>query len=609
MFKSYPTKLHSLESVEARSSSELEKLSFPTSSSGKSEQNFLRPSCLDFEWLSCQPLLPFLTQLIPAHLLYRSLLAHGFEDSLEIVEWIRGEQLQKILDFDLWEKSSEFDVEDISFDKAMSWIQIWLAIGSNFAAERFLELEEESICLILSKIFEIIPEGISEISEDIKENWWKTADNRFYLRIRENANENFDVLKLFVDALYTHNVRLAASLFAYSCMLVRQETLEEGLRWRSNRVSDQGFITYNEALSVLSPKKLIDLKKFIEESKKSEQERAQAAIKKSSYLFVENEIQENTVIAPEDFESVVKLLSSFSSEEGSHHVIAALGHEKVTKLIGFSNVSLEQVYDDDNFLNEISESIISSCKNILLNLEFRSTKSESPKLLIEKAIIAIGENDKQKLILLKESISYLSNCVNTITHTKFNYNTLLSSILTTRGAINIGLELCLKMPEEYGLKLPDSDPLFNAIYCIKNLGIHFLFHLGWNLLFKIERNLCDKLIEIDKSHPVYKGKLNTVQNLKLSDNSIIPVSLDKLISNLRFADVLKWLSTCEGYFSNELFFTMKALLSRVPQFPKTLNEYSNYVTTETRAFESLDDINLVSSFVDNLSYNFSMSID
>ena len=54
---------------------------------------------------------------------------------------------------------------------------------------------------------------------------------------------------------------------------------------------------------------------------------------------------------------------------------------------------------------------------------------------------------------------------------------------------------------------------------------------------------------------------------------------------------------------------MKALLSRVPQFPKTLNEYSNYVTTETRAFESLDDINLVSSFVDNLNYNFSMVID
>ena len=41
----------------------------------------------------------------------------------------------------------------------------------------------------LSKIFEIIPEGVTHITEDIRENWWLTPDNRFFLRIRENPDE------------------------------------------------------------------------------------------------------------------------------------------------------------------------------------------------------------------------------------------------------------------------------------------------------------------------------------------------------------------------------------------------------------------------------------
>ncbi len=603
MFSLNPPKFYSSESTESTVPFKLEKNSLNSLSHTHKQSGMLVPTLIDFNWLAFQPLLPFLVQVLPANLLYRSLVAHGFEDSLEIIEWIRGEQLQKILDFDLWEKSFEFETEDISFEKVMSWLKVWLAIGTEFAAERFWELEEETMCLILSKLFEIIPEGVNFISEDVRENWWLTLDNKFFLRIRENADESFEILKQFVDCLYARDIRLFGSLFAYSAMLIRQETLDKGLRWRANRLSDQGFISREEALKVLIPKKTGDLRKSIEEAKKIEAQKLKVALKSSSFLFYEKEEESRVDFSPEDFDSIVKLLTSFEPEEGSGYMRLALGNEKIISILGSADASAENFYDDEDFINESAENILAITKNIVLNLEFRSTQKETAYLLIEKAIKTIASEDKQKLSRIKESISYLANCVTSGIETRFNYGSIERSVLVTRGAINIGLELCLKMPSEYGLNFKHDDVILNAIDCLDTLGASFLFHLGWNILFKLTNNLVEKIMDLDLNHPLYRGKLNTQCSIKLSDSSNIQVPLNKLVENLRFVDVEKWLASCENLFSNEMYYTIKALLNRIPLYPQTLVEFSNYVTKETRSFETLNDIDVAFNFINNLSQN------
>jgi hypothetical protein len=579
-------------------------------STNETQQNsFLAPTIIDFQWLTAQPLLPFIASNISPHLLYRSLLSQGFEDSLEVVEWIRGEQLQKVLDFDLWEKSRELDIEDVSAHKAFSWIQAWLSIDSTFAAERFLELEEETICLILSKLFEIIPEGINQISEDVRENWWLTPDNRFFLRIRENAEETFEVLKMFVDALYAHNIKLAGSVFAYSCMLVRQETLEEGLKWRSGRLADQGFVRPEEAREILSPKRLIDLKKTIQDARKREEEKQKAAkISSKSYLVS----QENLVkpyIDSEEFGAISKMLNAMTPEEGCRFLVAGLGHSKVQIIAGSSNTSLEQMYTDEDFLNEATENIIVTVKNIMAQLEFRFAQEKSAHLLIEHALMKISEHDKQKLLSLKESIAHLSNCVSSIQLTNYSQQAITASILVTRGAINLGLELCLKTPEEYGLNLQSDDIVLKCVEILSTFGVDFLFHLGWNLLFTLERKLAEKIIDLDNNHSLCSGKLETTRTIHLSDGSTMKIGLDKLISNLRFADVSLWLNSKENLFSSELFFTLNALFTRIPHFPKTLSGASLFVDTSSKPFETLDDVDAVFSFIENLNSNIEKHIN
>jgi hypothetical protein len=569
------------------------------------QSSSLEMNLIDFEWLACQPLLPFLVQMLPTHLLYRSLLSQGFEDSLEVIEWIRGAQLQKMFDFDLWEKTQEFGVEDVSFDKIMSWLQAWLAIGNEFAAERFFELEEETICLILSKIFEIIPEGVSAVTDEIRENWWLTPDKRFFLKINDTSSDSFEILKPFVDCLYAADIKFAGSAFAHASMLVRQEVLESGLRWRLGRIADQGFVPAEEARRVLMPKKIFDLKKFIEESKEIQHKHAKVTEKFSKCnLFLEQKETQELNYSDSDFESIVKLLTSFEPEEGVKYMSAALGSEQVKSISGNSSVPPEQFYEDEDFINEVAEKIIVSTKNILLNLEFRTSKSQNSNLLIEKAIEVLSYEDKETFSFIKDSISYLANCVTSATERTLNFRAVTNSLLITRGAINLGLELCLKMPAEYGLDFESADEIKNAVNCLKNLGSNFLFHLGWNLLFKLELNLAQKIIKLDTENEKLKNKLSTNISIELNDKSKIYVTLDKLIQNLRFPDINKWLASNELLFSNEIFFTFKAIFSQVPMFPKTLQAASsNFVTKDVKPFENLSEVDKVFSFIENLSEN------
>lgn len=442
---------------------------------------------------------------------------------------------------------------------------------------------------------------MSNITEEIRENWWLTHDKKFFLKINTNEEESFEILKQFIDALYAHNIHLTGRLFAYASMLIRQETLEAGLRWRAARITDQGFVSIEEALQTLKPRQINNLKKSIEDAKNiSTQKHPQ------NPFFIDNFNDKNgeeVKYSSEDFDSIVHLLNKLGPDNGTKYINSVLDGEKIKSLTGFSNTSLEQLYDDEDFINEAAEYIVAETKNVILNLEFRSTRHKEANLLVEKAISLIAEQDITQLSNIKSAIAYLANCVTALTASGFHSNAINSSILLTRGAINIGLELCLKMPGEYGLDLKHKDQVLNAVDCLNKLGVNFLFHLGWNLLFKMEEKLVDKLIDIDLNHKDYKGKLNTVRHIKLSDNSTMQVSLDKLVSNLRFADIAKWLSSCESMFSNELFFTIKSLLSRVPHYPKTLNEAGNYVTKETKYFETLEEVDVVFNFITNLTLN------
>ena len=569
----------------------------------------LSPALLDIDWLTAQPLLPFIAQIAPAHLLYRSIMAHGMEDSIEVIEWIRGEQLQKILDFDLWDNSFEFQTGDVSASKFLSWLRIWMEIDPELAAKRVLELEEETIVLIFSKLFEIIPDGVSQVTEDMRENWWQSADNKFFLRIRDDSNDSFELLKPFVDALYQYNARIAASVFAHSAMLVRQESLEFGLCWKSARLADQGFVSKDEALRTLAPKKLETIKKSIKEAKELEKKRNEALEKIASF----SSSKENKVtVDPDVFENIVLFLSTLEPEEGVRYMQLALGSDELKEITGSQNIDPSYFYEDEDFISESTEKIIQMCNKILLRSEFLSSKVlHKNSLLIEKAFYEYMQQDLDKAMQLKDRVARLSNIFVSGLMNSIDNEALGRAISIVRGILNIGLEHCLFLPSEYGLELDkNASELQKSISCIQILGPEYLFQLGWNIILSLQKDLAKEIMHIDLNHIKYKDKLKTIRKISISDLSVIEISLDKLVENQRYPDIQYWLSSVESSVSVELFLVLESFFGRVPMYSELLS-MSNLIGVKKviptfKPFETLHEIENAKEFIQNFHHNIVM---
>ncbi len=569
---------------------------------------------LDLEWLAEQPMLPFLVPLISPISLQKSLISEGLENHLEIVACLRGKSLQKILDHDIWSYSDEIQCEDISFEKAFDWVRSWLLISPEFAAERFFDLEDETICLMLSKFFEIMPEGIAHITEDIRENWLLTPDNRFFLNVKHQEEDSFFPLKQFVDSLYAKDIRLAGSLFAYASMLVRQETLQDGLRWRQSRLLDQGFVTREEALRRLAPKGEDAILKTLQELKTIQSKRSELIKKYPSLL---NPIQDFDLREEiqDQVEETILLLNSLDVEVGAGFLTAALGAEKIQQLIGHPSGKAENFYDDPDFLHDASEQVVILCQNILnqwQSIKINShQKGNRKELIIEQALhkIATTTENKNILNLFKQQLSNLANCISQI-HTEAQRKgaKLQNALLITRGALNLGLEICLLKGascQEKDTQINEDAQINKAIVLLNEIGIDALFQIGWQRLLSLPLALCNQLIEWDEtpSHPLDK-KLNTKRKIHLkNDNEIIEISIKKLYEKLRFSDMRKWHEELHGQISNELFIALEAFLTGIPQFPILLNQAGIQISPDIKPFEYLDELKKAELFVQNFALN------
>lgn len=511
------------------------------------DENSCAEQTMDMEWLSCQPMLPFLVPMISPHLLYRSLMSYGLEESHDVVQWIRGKQLQKVLDFDIWENSDDLESQDISIRQILSWIRIWLDISPEFAAERFFELEEETIVLVLSKLFEIMPVGINNTIDDMCTEWQQTPDKRFFVKSQfQELDDEFFLLRSFVASLYAVDVNYAGSAFSYASMLVRQESLESGLKWRAGRLADQGFISKEEALKILAPKKWGDLKKL--------------GLNVKAYAGLDQE---------EEMESIVHLLSEMTPEDGIHYMRLALSHESIKQIAGNSDTDPEHFYQDEDFLLTAAEQISEKAKSLLIKAQSltasQSNSRESScekRLLIESVLFQIAQNDMEKSTTLKARLSRLSNTIVSASDScSFDENTIERALAVTRGLLNIGLEICFALPSEIGLECDQyKNQIENGLAFLDQLGPEYLFQLGWNCLLNLKNQIPKEAIS-------------------------------------------KWEQE-QGHPSAELDVTLTALKNFIPMYPKTLDVKSGkmptYVTQEVRPFESLADVESAKLFFKNL---------
>ena len=575
----------------------------------------LAPPILDMDWLIAQPLLPYLVQVTPAPVLYSSLMAHGLEDSLEVVEWIRGEQLVRLLDFDLWTAQPGLDVEDISTDKAMTWFRLWLEIGPEFAADRVFDLEEETLVSLFSKIFDIQPIGLSDKREEYGDEYWVTPEGRFALKPNDPDPETFEILHQLMRALYGKDVRLASSLIGHATMLIRQESLEEALRWRAARLADVGFVTPEEARHALVPRPLSLVREEVRNA--IEKEKAVAkALNKSTSLLSESTLARmgNQEIDPELLAGVIHTLQQFDPDEGYQEIVKYLGQSEVILLAGSSQPMPELVMEDADIVNEAAEKIVAECHRVLAfvqALPFRQKKNV--ELVIEEAFAQIAEDDVEKASLLKARVARISNTVLAAVQGGFENDALARVLTVTRGCLNIGLEMSLLDSESLGIAAARSPIRAEmAAEIVLQVGPEFLFQLGWQTLMGLEKSMAEALATLVDSNDERYSHLKFKKNVVLSDGSEVSFNLEKFLQAGRFSEVRAWLSEIESDLDGAVHLVLSSVLNRIPLFPELLSVFDSESANPTlvsavpsarRAFCTVADVSSVQRFISELPFN------
>ncbi|NBW83424.1 hypothetical protein EBR21_16875, partial [bacterium] len=370
---------------------------------------------LEINWLIAQRELPYLVQSLPTHLLYRSIMNHGVEDSLEVIEWVRGDALVRVLDYDLWmtphSKEQSFGFGDYpSAERFIQWIKWWNEISPEFAAQRIVELDEGLIVGCMTAACEIIPVGLNRNQEELSDEYWITPDNRFGLKMKTSDDSDFDVFHQFVHSLYKQDVRLAQSVLAHSAMLVREESIEEARRWRDGRLEEQGFLSPDEARDLLKPKSNKQLVDMIRVAVSTEPKRYSTA--------TSGESNDLATVPSELHERIFEYVQKIDSDELAQEIEQQLGTSELVRLVGTSAPHPEILLQDEDVMDLFVDKLAKRTHQILLNLEAQKVRAlkqrlqqSDSSLLIDQTIAWLSENNLERAMDYKARIA---RCINTL---------------------------------------------------------------------------------------------------------------------------------------------------------------------------------------------------
>ncbi len=185
---------------------------------------------------------------IPPEELFWTLKAAGTENAITLIPYVSMEQLQFILDLDLWDRDS------IRPEKVVAWLLLMME-ADPFLLEtwaQWLRPRDESLLpAMLRPFLQVVkrPDDMDlQEAQDLLPPF--TIDNNYYIGFREEK-----LVPLFTAVLN----RLAAHPGIYRDTLetileeTSLQTMEQAYRWRTARLSDWGIPDYYDSLEILAP--------------------------------------------------------------------------------------------------------------------------------------------------------------------------------------------------------------------------------------------------------------------------------------------------------------------------------------------------------------------
>jgi hypothetical protein len=193
-------------------------------------------------------------QAVPAQVVYRSLVAKGLSDSLEVLPLLSDEQVVRIFDYDVWRDDRLAPVE------VAKWLSIWREIGKEELYRRFRSLDEEYQIAFLSGRVEMFDEEEYErLSQADQDSLTRLPCNTLFYRLTTEDPRIEEGVEALIEAALAGDVAYAYSLLNHAAYMPPNES-EDGLaRFRRARLEEDGFVSYEESLQAFRPVDLDEL--------------------------------------------------------------------------------------------------------------------------------------------------------------------------------------------------------------------------------------------------------------------------------------------------------------------------------------------------------------
>jgi hypothetical protein len=218
---------------------------------------------------------------LPTQALYYALKQQGVEDALDLLPLLSPEQVERMLDYDAWTQ------DELLPKKFFSFLKPFGEISREQLYERFSDLDEEYQLAALQGFFKVYEvEDPYDLPEDIAEKAYRMPCNKVFYEILSEDADEVAFLEELMESLKENNMRYAYAVLGHSTYSPPGEALAEVARFRRGRLEDDGFVSYEESLSIFAPIDHASLLKKWSEGERT-QDLTSLALQGGSGLFLD----------------------------------------------------------------------------------------------------------------------------------------------------------------------------------------------------------------------------------------------------------------------------------------------------------------------------------
>ncbi|MFN3197875.1 MAG: DUF6178 family protein [Bradymonadia bacterium] len=182
-------------------------------------------------------------QSLPTEDLHRAVKVIGLADAGPILALASGQQVQGMLDGEIWVKDA------LSLERMDPWLGALMHAGPEALTRHLLAQDDPIINWVVRRSVRVIAIEDPDSFDPPDTEHVVTPDNRMCVVFPDPDPRDLP-MKVFLDVLMRTEPEYCYNLLVFSSAALDSVLQEEAYRWRSGRMADRGYVDYYDALRV-----------------------------------------------------------------------------------------------------------------------------------------------------------------------------------------------------------------------------------------------------------------------------------------------------------------------------------------------------------------------